>query len=293
MLGLDPETDPTGDNAFNYVAPVYLEKANQDLEQAMQEGGFDTTRYDLKRADGTEFPAEISSHVLRDITGAPVGLVGIMRDITERQRIEQERLQNVENMVGAMKATISAVAMTMEKRDPYTAGHQRRVAQLAVAMGRAIGLTEDRIEGLQMTALVHDIGKIMVPTEILSKPTGLSNAEYELIKTHPQIAYDILKDIKFPWPLAQTVLQHHERVDGSGYPYGLKGSDIIPEARLLAVADVVEAMASHRPYRPAVGLKEALNEIRGKRGIIYDSDAVDACIHVFTEEDFTWSEDDE
>ena len=211
MLGLNPETDLKGEDAFNYVSSLYLKKAGQDMQQAMRDGGFDITRYDLKRVNGTEFPAEISSRILRDGTGAPVGFVGIMRDITERQRIEQERHRNVENLVGAMKATIGAVAMTMEKRDPYTAGHQRRVAHLAIAIARAIGLAEERVEGLRMTALVHDIGKIMVPTEILSKPTMLSNAEYELIKTHPQIAYDILKEIEFPWPLAQTVLQHHER----------------------------------------------------------------------------------
>ena len=173
-----------------------------------------------------------------------------------------------------------AGAVTVETRVPYTAGHQREVADLSRAIAMELKPTSDRIDGIQMAAMVHDLGKISVPADILSKPTKLTKIEFELIKTHPQSGYDILKDIDFPWPIARMILEHHERMDGSGYPRKLRGDDILLESRILAVADVVESMASHRPYRPALGLNAALEEIEKNRGIIYDADAVDACLRV-------------
>ena len=179
-----------------------------------------------------------------------------------------------------MEATVQVVASTVEMRDPYTAGHQRGVGRIAEAVAREMGLPPDRVRALRLAAIVHDLGKIHVPTEILTKPGALSAVEYELIKTHPQIGYDILKQVQFPWPIAEMVLQHHEKIDGSGYPNGLKGDAILLEARILCVADVVESMMSHRPYRPSLGLDAALDEIRKGRGKIYDPDVVDACLTV-------------
>ena len=180
----------------------------------------------------------------------------------------------------ALERTIEALATTIELRDPYTAGHQRRVAELARAIAREMGLPEERVQGIYVGALVHDLGKIAVPAEILSKPGRLSEAEFNLIRQHPRVGYEILKPVPFPWPVAQMVLQHHERLDGSGYPQGLKGDDISLEARILAVADVVEAMSSHRPYRPALGRRRAMEELLRERGRLYDPEVVRACLTV-------------
>ena len=155
------------------------------------------------------------------------------------------------------------------------------MAELARSISQEMGLPKDQIEGVRMAGTVHDLGKISVPAEILSKPTKLSSLEFSLIKVHPQTSYDILKDIEFPWPIARIVLQHHERINGSGYPQGLKGEEILLESRILAVADVVEAIASHRPYRPAHGIDTALEEIEKNRGLFYDPDVVDACLQLF------------
>jgi HD-GYP domain-containing protein (c-di-GMP phosphodiesterase class II) len=185
-----------------------------------------------------------------------------------------------------LEETIQAVAFTVEIKDPYTAGHQRRVAQLACAIAKDMGLPEEQIEGIYMAGLVHDIAKINVPGEILSKPGRLSPFELGIIQVHPQAGHDILKTVEFPWPIAQIVLQHHERINGSGYPQGLKGDQILIQARILSVADVVVAMASHRPYRPALGVDEALEEILQNRDILYDPQVVDTCLRLFTEKGF-------
>jgi PAS domain S-box-containing protein len=209
---------------------------------------------------------------------------------TEAQRriAEQALIENQAKLRRGLEATIEAIAATVETRDPYTAGHQRRVSNLARALGKEMGLSETVQEGLHFGALVHDLGKIQVPAEILSKPTKLTKLEFELIKTHPQAGYDILKGIDFPWPVAEMVHQHHERLDGSGYPQGLKGDAIALEARILAVADVVEAMASHRPYRAGLGLEAALREIETKRGVWFDPAPVDACLRLFRENRFSF-----
>lgn len=187
-----------------------------------------------------------------------------------------------------LKDTINALAVAGEMRDPYTAGHQRRVAQLSCAIAQEMSLPKEQVEGLGLAALVHDIGKISIPVDILSKPSRLSNAEMVLIRTHPKVSYDILKGIEFPWPINDIVLQHHERMDGSGYPQGLSGEAILLEARILGVADVVEAMASHRPYRPAQGIDAALEEISKNKGLLYDPEVADACLRVFTKGRFSF-----
>jgi HD-GYP domain-containing protein (c-di-GMP phosphodiesterase class II) len=185
-----------------------------------------------------------------------------------------------------LEGTVSALASVAEVRDPYTAGHQQRVTRLAVAIATEMGLPQEQIEGIHVAGSLHDVGKLYVPAEILSKPGRLSEVEFNLVKLHSQAGYDVLKNVEFPWPIAQIVLQHHERLDGSGYPQGLKGEDILLEAKILAVADVVEAMASHRPYRPALGIGQALDEIAQKSGILYDSKVVDACFRLFYDKEF-------
>jgi len=193
----------------------------------------------------------------------------------------EERNKIIERLRKTLGATVQAMVVTVEARDPYTAGHQRRVSDLARAIASEMCLTAEQIDGIRMASVIHDIGKISVPAEILSKPTRLSNTEFSLIKQHSESGYGILKDIDFIGPVAKIVLQHHERIDGSGYPRGLKSADMLMEAKILAVADVVEAIASHRPYRPALGIDVALEEIMQKKGILYDEDVVDACLRLF------------
>ena len=192
-----------------------------------------------------------------------------------------KKVELLQNLTTAVEGTIHTLAATTEVRDPYTAGHQKRVTELAVTIATTMGLDSGQIEGIRMAGTIHDLGKVRVPAEILSKPGKITDLEYEMIKTHPQVGYDLLKGIDFPWPLAQIVLQHHERIDGSGYPQGLKGDEIMIEAKILAVADVVEAMASHRPYRPALGIEKALGQIKKDRGILFDPEIVDACLKGF------------
>lgn len=225
-----------------------------------------------KRKDGSLFPAELShsSWQEKDATFHSI----ILRDVSKRKGLEDQLHKNLESFIGA-------VAKFVEARDPYTAGHQRRVAMLAVAVATRLGLDEKTIQGVYFGAMIHDIGKISVPAEILSKPSRLSAAEFELIKSHTSIGFDIMADIDFPWPLAGIVHQHHERIDGSGYPQGLKGDEMLLEAKIIAVADVVEAITSHRPYRPAMGTDVALDEIKKNKGTLYDPLVADACLELF------------
>ncbi len=211
---------------------------------------------------------------------------GMAHDVTERMQAEKEVRETLKKLRSAMGGIIQAMALTVESRDPYTAGHQKRVSNLARSIAQEIGMSKDQIEAVRMAGLVHDLGKISVPSEILSKPSRLSDLEFKLLEGHPQTSYDILKDIDFPWPIARIVLQHHERMDGSGYPAGLKGDEILIEAKVIMVADVVEAIASHRPYRPAYGIDVALDEIEKNKGILYDPEVVDACLRLFREKGF-------
>lgn len=210
----------------------------------------------------------------------------LQRSLASHREEEENLNRTLGTLRRAMRATLEVQARAVEMKDPYTSGHQRRVADLARTIAMEMGHPEDVIDGIRMAAIVHDIGKLLMPAEILNKPAKLSETEFNQVKKHAQAGYDILKDIDFPWPIARMVWQHHERLDGSGYPLGLAGEEILPEARILAVADVVETMASHRSYRPAPGLEEALAEIRANRGTLYDPAVVDACIRIFTEKDF-------
>lgn len=213
-------------------------------------------------------------------------VLGVAQDIGDRRKAEEEIQRYVGRLEKAMMATVEAVSAMVELRDPYTSGHERRVGELAAAIGAEMGLTGETITGLRMTGYVHDIGKISVPAEILSKPGRLTEIEFEIIKNHARSGYDILKGVEFPWPLPEVILQHHERLDGSGYPQHLKGEEIIQEARIMAVADVVEAMASHRPYRPGLGIDSALEEIERNSGKYYDPPVVEACLRLFREKGY-------
>lgn len=238
------------------------------------------------RVDGAPFDAEVSFN--RVDVGTEVFVQAIVRDITDRKQAEEKLAESVEDLRRTISATVQVIAHVVETRDAYTAGHQRRVANLAQAIASEMRLPAHTIEGIRVAGVIHDIGKISVPAEILSKPGELRQKEFELIKDHPQTGYEILKDVEFPWPIAEIVLQHHERINGSGYPRGLKGDEVLLEARIIAVADAVEAIASHRPYRPARGIEVALDEIRKNRGILYDSEVVDTCILLFKEKAYNF-----
>lgn len=212
-------------------------------------------------------------------------------EIEERRRTQEKLAHSNLQLQQSLEELVNAMSLTLEERDPYTAGHQRRTTDLSLAIAKEMGLPEHETKGLQMAGLIHDMGKISVPGEILSKPGRLNDAELQLIKRHPQVAYDILNQIDFPWAVDQIVLQHHERLDGSGYPQGLSGEEILLESRILCVADVVETMETHRPYRPSLGRDAALEEITKNRGILYDPEVVDACLRLFRETDFRYSTD--
>ncbi len=236
--------------------------------------------------DGRVVFLESSGTPMIDSHGNLNGYRGINRDITERKEAERERRIAAEKLENTLLQTIGAIAATLEARDPYTAGHQRHVAALAKAIATEMGMSDVNIGGLYLAALIHDLGKISVPAEILNRPGELNPLEYELVKNHPQTGYDIIRDIPFPLPIAQMVLQHHERLDGSGYPQHLKDDQILLESKILAVADVVDAMTTYRPYRPGLGIEAALEEITEQRGILYDAESVDICVTLFRENRF-------
>jgi putative nucleotidyltransferase with HDIG domain len=211
----------------------------------------------------------------------------LKKEISLRLQEEEVLRKSFKKVEVLLENTIEAMSLIVERKDPYTAGHQRRVARLACAIGREMGLGADQIQAIRVAAMLHDLGKIFVPAEILNKPGRLTASELDLIKTHPSTAHEILKTIDFSCPVADIVAQHHERLDGSGYPAGLGGDEILPEARILGVADVVEAMSSSRPYRPALGLDEAVREIVKNKGILYDPEVVRACVRLLTEKKFS------
>jgi PAS domain S-box-containing protein len=260
----------------HYVNPEDRRILKEMIEEHGFVKGYEAQNY---RKDGIIIWTSLTMHAVRDEKGQIVYYDGITEDITNRK-------QAVERIKKVLGATVQAIAVTVETRDPYTAGHQRRVADLARAIAMEMNLSVDQIDGIRMAAAIHDLGKISVPAEILSKPTKLTNIEFSLIKTHSQSGYDILKDIDFPWPVARTVLEHHERMNGSGYPNGLTGDNILMESRILSVADVMEAMASHRPYRPGLGLDAALKEIEKNKGTLYDNSVADVCLRLFREKGY-------
>jgi PAS domain S-box-containing protein/putative nucleotidyltransferase with HDIG domain len=284
--------NPAAERMFGYYKDEVFHKTLSMLTTRFIKGtlrdGRWTGEMSFTRKDGTEGVCETTVIPLCDEHGNVSTVFGVFHDITAYKRSEEELQRSYDKLRDTMIATVNTLASTVEMRDPYTAGHQRRVTILACAMAEEMGLTEEQFDGLRLAGLIHDIGKISVPVEILNKPGRLSETEFDIIKNHPQAGYNILQEIELPWPVAQIILQHHERLDGSGYPQGLKNGGIIFEAKILAVADVVEAMASHRPYRPALGIEAALEEITKNQGILYDPEMVDICQRLFTEKGFTF-----
>lgn len=241
-----------------------------------------------RRKDGSIITLGVQGSLYKfDSTSATIGMA---QDISDKKQAEEEIAHHVSQLEAAFKSTVKVATTLVEMRDPYTAGHQRRVAQVAVAIGAELGFDAHRQEGLGVAGYLHDVGKITIPAEILSKPGKITAIEFQLIQCHAQLGYEVLKNIEFRWPVAEVALQHHERLDGSGYPQGLKGEAILLEARIMAVADVVEAMSSHRPYRAGLGIEAALAEIERGRGTVYDPDVSDACLRLFREKGFTIAE---
>ncbi len=274
------------------VTETYSIPANRrQFQKAIEQKGF-VQDYETKfrKKDGTEVECLLTSTLRLDDNGNILGYQGIIRDVTGHNQVKIELEKSYTSLQKAVEATVKAIALTSEIRDPYTAGHQQRVAELACAIAKKMGLDEEQIETINMAGILHDIGKIYVPAEILSRPNKLNEIEMNMIRAHAQVGCDILEALELPWAICPIVLQHHERIDGSGYPAGLSDGDILIEARIIAVADVVEAMSSHRPYRPALGIDAALNEIQQNRGKLYDPDVVDICLTLFEEKEFKLKE---
>ena len=324
QYGFNPE-EVISQNFLDFIHPKDREKMFLQFQKTMLKGSEFISQFRIKNRKGRVYWIEEYGKVQRDKSGRIVGINGVLRDITERKRVDEklrrahkeleikvrERTaelltaneallveiterkhaegalkESYQKLQRALEGTIYALALTVEKRDPYTAGHQQRVTHLACAIATEMGLSEGKINGIRMVGFIHDLGKIYVPAEILSKPGQLTEVEFVIIKTHAKVGYDILKKVEFPWPIAQVIVQHHERIDGSGYPFGLSGENILLEAKIIGVADVIEAIASHRPYRPALGLDKALEEVSQKRGTLYDPEVVDACLRLFTVKGF-------
>ncbi|GAB6190867.1 hypothetical protein JCM39068_06160 [Desulfocastanea catecholica] len=290
-------SSPRVTNLLGYQPEEMLNKTLMDLVSPQQEKTFQTAYKELLGAQkpinglentclgksGQVVVLENNAVPIFDGEGIFRGYRGIARDVTERRIAMETIRKNRDDLHASLEETVASLASTAEKRDPYTAGHQMRVDLLACAIGKYMGLSGKQLEGLHIAAMLHDIGKISLPSEYLAKPTKLTKEEMAIMKCHPEVGYEILKTIHFPWPVAEIVYQHHEHLDGSGYPRGLVDKDILLEAKILAVADVVEAMSSHRPYRPSLGITMALDEIRSGRGTRYHAPSVDACLYLINE----------
>ncbi len=306
-IPLEPPGQGTQSEVIHTGKPLYLPDVRETLKLVK-------TQYMVNGPEAAieDSPSEDEEDVTRSALYVPIQRQGIVIGVMQIQSWQLDAYSEgdlamlggianvlavaianarlIQDIQDALKGTVSIVGNAMAVRDPYTAGHQKRVTQLACAIAEKLGLDKGMIEGLRVAGLLHDIGKIAIPAEILSKPSRLSKMEFELIKQHSTVGYELLEPIRFPWPVATIVRQHHERMDGSGYPQGLTGDEILPEARILAVADVVEAMSSHRPYRPSLGIELALEEIENRKGDVYDLAAADACIGLFVEEGFQFAE---
>lgn len=283
-IPLDTRMDRDDEKALEGGRRVVAEPENfidrvEKLYANRHENGFD----ELAMKDGRVLQRYTAP--MNEPDGAYLGRLWFFRDVTAQRKAEQQARTELERFGRSMLQTVSALASTAELRDPYTSGHQRRVSDMAVALARKIHVPAAEVEGIRIAAVLHDIGKISIPAEILNKPGRLSDAEFEIIKAHPGAGYEILKDIEFPWPVADMVRQHHERLDGGGYPQGLRGEQIIRGARILTVADVFESMSSHRPYRPSLGPGPAIAELKAGRGTRYDAEIVDACIALFGDQE--------
>lgn len=293
LLGMKPD-ELVGKTPFDIMIAGEKEQAGKNFHQVLKEGkpftGLETI---CRHKNGRSIVLENNGVPFFNENRRLVGYRGITRDISERKKSEEALWKSHNQLRKNLEETVRSLALTAEKRDPYTAGHQVRVERLAHAIALELGLSEKQLDGLHFAALLHDIGKISLPSEYLAKPTTLSAEERTIIKCHTEAGYEILKNIHFPWPVAEIVLQHHELLNGSGYPNGIKDEEILLEAKIITVADVVEAMSSHRPYRPALGLKAALDEIRAGRGTKYHKQSVDACLYLMTQRGFNLNAEEE
>ena len=269
---------------LNILPEKYLNKATRLLQANMEGKSTGPDEFEMISKEGRLIPIEINTNVVQR-RGQRI-VLAFVRDITGRKQAEKQLQDTLESLRRAVSATIQVLISAVESRDPYTAGHQIRSANLARCIATEMGLSREKIEGIRMAGSIHDIGKLSIPAEILSKPTKLTEIEFSLIKEHAQQGHEMLKDVESPWPLAEIVYQHHERMNGSGYPRKLKGDDILMESRILAVSDVVESMSSHRPYRSSLGIEAALEEIEKNRGTLYDNTVVDACLRLFRKKGF-------
>ncbi|MDD5132005.1 MAG: PAS domain S-box protein [bacterium] len=274
---------------WNMVVPEDIGSLRQSILDATRKKECWTHEFRIKMPDGTIKTLLGQSRIINCQDDGTTIFAGTLFDITEHKQIEEKLKASCAQQQKILEGMINALAVTTENRDPYTAGHQRRVADLAYHIGREMGLPEEQVQGLKLAGLIHDIGKISIPLEILNKPGQLSEAEFTLIKGHSQVGYEILKNIEFAWPIAQIVLQHHERINGSGYPAKISDRDILLESKIISVADVIEAMASDRPYRPALGIDIALSEVNQKKGQLYDRQVVDVCNKLFREKGYKFA----
>ncbi len=285
IFGYDSADELSGRDAISLVAEQDRGTVRENMRQRA-EGAAANVYYSFAavRKDGVVI--DIGVHGTRATHGGRPAIIGLVQDISEKKRADAQIQRYLTQLETAFMSTVEVATTLSELRDPYTAGHERRVGKIAAAIGAELGFNDRRIEGLRVAGYLHDIGKITIPAEILSKPGKLTPVEFQLIQVHPQASFDVLKDVEFPWPVAEVALQHHERMDGSGYPQGLKGEAILLEARILAVADVIEAMSSHRPYRAGLGIEAALAEIERGRGSSYDADVANACLRLFRERNY-------
>ena len=287
VLGYEP-AELIGKSFFEFIHPDDVLDVISIFNSGMRIPGCTASlEFRFQHKDSSWRTLEV---LARHLLGTPVtaGIVLSSRDITERKRAEEELRQSFEKLQETLETVLAALAVITEKRDPYVVGHQQRVTRLACAIAGEMGLPEERIKGIRVAGMLHDIGKVNTLAEVLSKPSKLTEVELAMVKTHAQDGFDLLKTAEFSWPVARILLQHHERIDGSGYPEGLVGESILLEARILGVADVVEAMVSHRSYRSAFDIDKALEEILRKKGLLYDPEVVDACLKLFTEKGFAF-----
>lgn len=266
-----------------YVNPEDRVRYMKILDEKGIIEGFETQHY---RKDGSTIWVLINARAVRSLTGKALYYEGIMQDITARKAADEEIKKDTDQIRKYLLGTINALSMMVETRDPFTSGHQKRVSHLARAIAQDMALSHDTINNIRLAGIIHDIGKVSVPAGILGKTSKLTDMEFDLIKVHSQSGYNILKEAELPYPIAETVLQHHERLDGSGYPQGLENKQILLESKIIAVADVTEAMASHRPYRPALGIPAALEEIEKNQGTLYDKKVVEVCSQLFRKKEF-------
>jgi len=283
---LQPIEEQMTPDSLSYASNLLAEELADEEGGEVDPDRTKTVELEYYHKDGSTRWMETTVAGIRDDQGVLTGLLGVFRDITDRRQAAEQLQRTLERLRESVGITIQAMVSAVEIRDPYTAGHQSRSADLARAIATEMELPEEKVEAIRMAGSIHDIGKLSVPAEILSKPTQLSANEFALIKEHPRSGYEILKNVETDWPLAEIIYQHHERMDGSGYPRGLKGDEIIMEARIMAVADVVESMASHRPYRAALGIEASLEEIEENRKILYDDAVADACLRLFREKGY-------